>query len=369
MTWPSCEVDQCNAHAGKGFDYHYHGDPFGPQCMYSCASYASLNAHPPLVGYGLDGVPIFGRYLSVDAPGASTALDDCGGHAHSGMGTTASAFPFVADGAYHYHAFVQTIAADGQRQSYTAYANGPYMCFKGNLSAYTNLWLPGQPSASAAYGAGNLQQRADYAQTQPCGGMTSASAYVAKGYSLPGVAAVGAFGDEGLTSVGAGSSGGACAAAGITASSTSYVAAALTLGGYSASTFGTGEAAAFRAAVAAKAGTTAASVTITAVADAAAGRRRAHATAVSVSFAVASSGAQSAGVVTALSALAVADFTAQGLAATSAAVTAAPAATQTAPVAAVGLPTTAAVAAPAASGAPAAAMEPLMLLAALAAVL
>lgn len=25
----SCEIDRCNAHSGKGDDYHYHGDPFG----------------------------------------------------------------------------------------------------------------------------------------------------------------------------------------------------------------------------------------------------------------------------------------------------------------------------------------------------
>ena len=371
LTWPSCEVDECNAHAGKGFDYHYHGDPFGPQCMYSCASYASLDAHPPMVGYGIDGIPIFGRYLDASAPGASAALDDCGGHVHTGMGTTASAFPFVADNTYHYHAFVQTIATNGDRLSYTAYANGPYMCFKGNLSAFPNLWLVSSPTATAAYGAGNLQQRTDYVQTQPCSGMTTANAYVAKGYSLPGIAAVGTFGDEGLTSVGAGSVGAACTAAGVT----TYVAATLSLGGYSAATFGTGEAAAFRAAVAAKASTTAASVIITAVADAAAGRRRVHAAAaaVSVSFTVVSASAQSTGVVTALTALAVTDFTAQGLQATSAAVTAAPAATQTVPAAASGLPTTAAVAAPAAgkSGASttAAALAPLTLLAALAAVL
>ncbi len=312
--------------------------------MYSCANYATLDAHPPMIGYGIDGIPIFGRYLSSSAPGASEALDDCGGHQHSGMGTTASAFPFVADGAYHYHAFVQTIAADGDRQSYTAYTNGPYMCFKGNLSASgANLWLPSQPTASAAYGAGNLQTRADYVQVKPCSSMTSATAYLAKGYSLPGVTATGVFGAEGLTSTGAGSSGGACAAAAMAASSSTtpaassaYVAATLALGGYSAATFGTSEAAAFRTAVAAKAGTTAASVTITALTDVAAGRRRVHAaaTAVSITFNVASTSAQSAGVVSALSSLAVADFISAGLAATSATVTAPPTVMQTAVVAA-----------------------------------
>ena len=27
--WSRCEADYCNAHSGKGEDYHYHGDPFG----------------------------------------------------------------------------------------------------------------------------------------------------------------------------------------------------------------------------------------------------------------------------------------------------------------------------------------------------
>ena len=88
----------CNGHAGQGFDYHYHGDPFGPQCLYSCANYSSVTAHPPLFGYGLDGVPIFGRHLSSSALGASVPLDDCGGHVHSG-----AIDAYIAAGTYHYH--------------------------------------------------------------------------------------------------------------------------------------------------------------------------------------------------------------------------------------------------------------------------
>ena len=69
--------------SGKGFDYHYHGDPYGDdgntffetcacllppvsrlagKCMYSASSYASTSSHPPLIGYGLDGFPIYGRF-------------------------------------------------------------------------------------------------------------------------------------------------------------------------------------------------------------------------------------------------------------------------------------------------------------------
>ena len=96
-------MDQCNTHAGQGFDYHYHGDPFGTNCMYSVADYNSTTSHPPQIGYGLDGFPIYGRYLDDTAPGYSVALDDCGGHIHS---------PDTSNLGYHYHAqvFSQTVS-------------------------------------------------------------------------------------------------------------------------------------------------------------------------------------------------------------------------------------------------------------------
>ena len=43
--WDSCEVDYCNAHAGRGEDYHYHGDPFGSNCAYDSDDYSG--SHPP----------------------------------------------------------------------------------------------------------------------------------------------------------------------------------------------------------------------------------------------------------------------------------------------------------------------------------
>lgn len=43
--WDSCEADFCNAHAGKGEDYHYHGNPFGSRCVYSEDDYTT--SHPP----------------------------------------------------------------------------------------------------------------------------------------------------------------------------------------------------------------------------------------------------------------------------------------------------------------------------------
>ena len=75
---------------------HYHGDPFGSNCLYSCANYSTAASHPPLIAYGADGIPVFGRYLSASAPGANVTLDYCGGHTHSGIGDT-----YITDNSYH----------------------------------------------------------------------------------------------------------------------------------------------------------------------------------------------------------------------------------------------------------------------------
>jgi hypothetical protein len=93
--------------------------------MYSTNDYVSTTSHPPLIGYGLDGFPIYGRYLDDTAPGYTVILDDCGGHIHS---------PDTNNYGYHYHAQVisQTVTqtANGliAGQTYTAYIPGPYKC-------------------------------------------------------------------------------------------------------------------------------------------------------------------------------------------------------------------------------------------------
>ena len=208
LTWPSCETDMCNGHAGQGFDMHYHGDPYGPQCLYSCANYASLAAHPPLIGYGKDGFPIFGRYLSAAAPGASVALDDCGGHIHSGFGGSASS-GYVADGVYHYHAFVSNISSlNVAPYAYKAYLYGPYMCYKGDISstAIPNFFeLNANPIARTDYTSG---------QIKPCTG--NANIYLAAGMSLNNLNGSGTNYSAQMSTTyatsGAGSTGGACAA-------------------------------------------------------------------------------------------------------------------------------------------------------------
>jgi hypothetical protein len=147
------------------FDYHYHGDPFGSNCMYSSADYTSSTAHPPIIGYALDGFPIYGRYLDTAADGYFTTLDACGGHVHS---------PDTNGYGYHYHAqviaskvYVDSLGLTAG-QSYNAYLNGPYQCWKGDVSV-----LPD----AIDYKSYNL------GSTKQCCG-TSTQSYTASGITL-----------------------------------------------------------------------------------------------------------------------------------------------------------------------------------------
>jgi hypothetical protein len=79
---PHCHVDGYQASSGLG--------------LYNDADYLN-KTHPPLIGFGYDGIALFGRYRSSDSAllGYSTALDDFGAHDHDSIG-------------YHYHAHTVT---------------------------------------------------------------------------------------------------------------------------------------------------------------------------------------------------------------------------------------------------------------------
>jgi hypothetical protein len=123
--------------------------------MYNSNSYGAAESHPPKIGYGVDGFPLFGRYLSSTSPGYDIALDECGGHDHGdSLG-------------YHYHS--QVVDVNSSKGKYRGAIAGPKQCWKGDISKIDNFWDNGQ----AAYGSGrigesNLNQRSDYAQLLPC---------------------------------------------------------------------------------------------------------------------------------------------------------------------------------------------------------
>ena len=123
----------------SGGQAYLRGDPFGTQCLYNASKvfYPSTSAHPPQIGWALDGYSIYGRHISSSNLGYATSLDDCGGHVHDGITT------------YHYHTQVLTVFTDkggvypgGQvGLPYTTTIPGPYKCLKGDISAVVNYWM------------------------------------------------------------------------------------------------------------------------------------------------------------------------------------------------------------------------------------
>eukprot|EP00930_Biecheleria_cincta_P084411 TRINITY_DN7388_c0_g1_i4.p1 TRINITY_DN7388_c0_g1~~TRINITY_DN7388_c0_g1_i4.p1 ORF type:complete len:748 (-),score=72.78 TRINITY_DN7388_c0_g1_i4:152-2284(-) len=164
--WISCEVDRCNAHSGKGEDYHYHGDPFGSKCLYSEANYGSSTDHPPLIAFSLDGFLVYGRHTAATQEGQEVALDACGGHSHSSLG-------------YHYHPEVRSMATsslDGTQVSgtvtYTAYLGAPMECWAGNVGQVDNFWEASGRQVNYDSTKSGLASRNDLEQLRPCCGMT-----------------------------------------------------------------------------------------------------------------------------------------------------------------------------------------------------
>jgi len=181
FTWVSCEVDRCNAHSGKGEDYHYHGDFFGTKCLYSEADYGSDvdNTHPPQIGWALDGYDVFGRYTRTTQPGQDIALDSCGGHSHEPLG-------------YHYHPEVDTTQTTnkldgtnlgGETISYTAFKLAPMECWKGNVGLIPNFWS-GKQVLYDSTKSGTLSTRADVEQLKPCCSMQSGEYFLKRGLQM-----------------------------------------------------------------------------------------------------------------------------------------------------------------------------------------
>jgi hypothetical protein len=90
------ELTALGCHVGQGGGGpHCHADGYQTSSglgIYNDADYVG-KTHPPLIGFGYDGVALFGIYRSsaTSMLGYSTALDGFGAHDHDGIG-------------YHYHA-------------------------------------------------------------------------------------------------------------------------------------------------------------------------------------------------------------------------------------------------------------------------
>jgi hypothetical protein len=108
------ELTTYGCHIGQGGGgAHCHADGFvtgqaNRLTVYNDGDYVG-RTHPPLIGFGYDGVALFGQYRPQDSSflGAGVPLDEFGGHDHDGMG-------------YHYHAHIGDMPVTPNVYTYTA---------------------------------------------------------------------------------------------------------------------------------------------------------------------------------------------------------------------------------------------------------
>ena len=105
------EITNTGIHVGRGMGLHWHADGHGATGnglnLYNSADYIG-KSHPPLVGFGFDGIALFGKYEKAyhDMDGMHDLLDSFGGHAHENYG-------------YHYHAHSAPSSVIGDSREYT----------------------------------------------------------------------------------------------------------------------------------------------------------------------------------------------------------------------------------------------------------
>jgi len=133
---------------------HYHSDGYGAKVasdnytnnlfLYNDNDYIG-SSHPPLIGFGLDGIALYGVYNSNynSMHGYNVSLDNFGGHSHGNYG-------------YHYHAHtiqnntsnnIDTITDGTLPLEYKVHA---YMkgSWKGNVNNIPEFWNNGGPEYS-----------------------------------------------------------------------------------------------------------------------------------------------------------------------------------------------------------------------------
>ena len=150
------ELTASGHHSGQGLGTHYHADSF--QCgtnelnLYNKSDYIN-QTHPPLVGFGFDGIALFGSYtIGYDTStnthkttydsmeGYDIQLDEYGAHSHGNYG-------------YHYHAHS---VGSKTIQSYTGNDNFtvPILlkgAWAGNCSSIPNFIELDRPSQQSNY--------------------------------------------------------------------------------------------------------------------------------------------------------------------------------------------------------------------------
>ena len=100
----NAEITTTGVHVGRGMGLHYHADGHGFTGnginLYNIEDYEG-HTHPPVIGFAMDGLAIFGKYESdySTMDGAMVDLDEYGSHDHDDYG-------------HHYHAFENEVSSD-----------------------------------------------------------------------------------------------------------------------------------------------------------------------------------------------------------------------------------------------------------------
>ena len=124
----NAEITSTGVHVGQGMTLHSHADGHSFNGnginLYNLDDYVGKQ-HPPLIGFGLDGVAIYGKYESnySSMDGFSVALDEYGGHDHDDYG-------------YHYHAHAQDVNQTDKRGVEYAFTQHFLMvgAYRGNIN-------------------------------------------------------------------------------------------------------------------------------------------------------------------------------------------------------------------------------------------
>jgi len=93
------EITHNGIHVGQGMGLHYHADGHSADATHNNMSLYNYfdyidHSHPPIIGFGLDGIALYGIYdADYSMDGSTVALDDFGGHSHGDYG-------------YHYHSHI-----------------------------------------------------------------------------------------------------------------------------------------------------------------------------------------------------------------------------------------------------------------------
>jgi hypothetical protein len=126
----NAELTSIGNHVGRGMELHYHADGHialnNDLQVYNINDYAG-QSHPPLIGFGLDGIALYGVYESAypSMDGVSTTLDAWGGHTHGSYG-------------YHYHShIISATTTAGIAYKIEALINGAW---KGKINDIPTFW-------------------------------------------------------------------------------------------------------------------------------------------------------------------------------------------------------------------------------------